>query len=632
VKKRWIAGSVPVLLILALAFAGCEGAVGPQGPAGPLGPPANLDGPRVVVVGAGIGGMVAALSAADALAETGGGQVILLEADYFVGGSFVIAGGGWNAVVGNWNHADNATDFSWGYSQIRRGGAAWAAAGAAGFVNHAGNTPATAHFAAFPQDDGCYRLWTRVMAFASPMRQGAFSPARWNIPMAGGITPDAGGQGFRDSSGLITTAPFGPAGSRSMELAIQRHPNIYLMLGTRAVELAEIATGYRIRTVASMPGGRNINLTADAVILATGGFSQSAEHLARFATETHLPQAYGPDSLAAQGWVRSGAAPFHLGDGIDMALAVGGAALPRMYGGTGGNLLFCWTLRSLPGAYSSVFHSPLWTSWAGLQFRNFIIVNREGDRFMSESLNHHPSGGGGGAGLWNNRLPPYYVIIPVDTTAAPWLTTAGQLRVPGVNIHSALRAAAAMPGNNEVRRANDLAGLQALMQQTAVEMGITGPTFANFMDTLVDYNARVAARNAAPEEDRNSTVSGANSLFDAPADGGFGKQAADMGIPILDGADMEFFAIRVYAGPFSNFGGVRVDWRGRLLDEDSEQLDNMVYAIGELTFRNFYNGQYPGGSALVVAPAQGYIAGRDAVYRLRGRTGIPSRIAGDDGN
>ena len=623
-KKRWIAGSVPVLLILALAFAGCEGpagSMGPMGPQGPHGPDASIDGPRVVVVGAGIGGMIAALSAADALAETGGGQVILLEADSFVGGSLVIAGGGWNVVVGNWNHADNATDFSWGQNQIQPGGA-----NAANFVNNTG--------AQWADTVVCYRLWTRVMAFASPMRQGAFSPARWNIPITGDPTATTGFHSFMNSE---TMAPpnNGVGGSRSMELAIQRHPNIHLMLGTRAMTLAETATGYRLTTVRTTPGGWSGNIDADAVILATGGHSQSLEHLREFATPALDPVFAGADSLLAQGWVHSGAAPFHLGDGIDMALSVGGAAMPGMYGGGGGTLLFHGSLRALPqfpNDYRSVFHAPLWTTWTGLQIRNFIIVNRDGDRFMSESTDFVPQSGFNGAALWANRLPPYYVIIPVDTAAEPWLTVAGGGRTPGVNIHDALRAAAALPGN-EVRQATTLAALQTQMQETATAMGITTATFANFTTTLADYNARVAARNADPDEARrNSPATGAGSLFDAPASDGFGKAAADMSIPIADGANIEFFAIRLYAGPFANFGGVRVDWRGRLLDEDSEQLDNMVYAIGELTFRNFYNGSYPGGSALVVAPTQGYIAGRDAVYRLRGRAGIPSRIAGDDGN
>ena len=625
-RKRWIAGFVALLAIF--VFAGCEG---PRGPAGPPGLGDITDGPRVIVVGAGIGGMIAALSAADALVETGGGQVILLEADDIVGGSFVIAGGGWNAPVGNWNFNDDATDFSWGEVQIRRGGA-----NAANFVNSTGAIW-------LPEYDASYRLWTRVMAFASPMRQGAFSPMRWNIPISGNAAAVTGGNTYQDSSGLLRPPPGGPGGSRSMELAVQRHPNISLVLASRAVELTATETGYAVRTEATQTFGWNTTFYGDAVILATGGHSQSAEQLHRFRDDilvpALIPYVDGLPSLALQGWVNSGAAPFHLGDGIDMALDVGGSVMPRMYGGAGGNLNFSRHLRVLPefpNNYRSVLYRPLWTAWAGLQFRNFIIVNRDGDRFMSESLNHHPSGGGGGAGLWNNRRPPYYVIVPVNTAAAPWLTEAGNLRIPGVNIHNALIAASNLGGvaANEVQRADTLADLAEAMEL------YNDAARANFLDTLLDYNTRVAAAiagiSALPETGPAGTVTrastGVNSAFDSTDDDGQGKAANDMLVHIQDGADMEFFAIRVYAGPFSNMGGVRVDWRGRLLDEDRQQVGNMVYAVGELTFRNFYNGSYPGGSALVVSPTQGYIAGRDAVYRLRGLPGIPSRIAGDDGN
>ena len=72
-------GALALFLMMSMAFIGCEGPAGPDGPAGPGGQNGLgviTDGPRIIVVGAGISGMIAALSAADTLAETGGGQVM----------------------------------------------------------------------------------------------------------------------------------------------------------------------------------------------------------------------------------------------------------------------------------------------------------------------------------------------------------------------------------------------------------------------------------------------------------------------------------------------------------------------------------------------------------------------------
>ncbi len=303
-----------------------------------------------------------------------------------------------------------------------------------------------------------------------------------------------------------------------------------LLLDTAARRLVREGGGRRAVDV-DVPGGTH-RILADAVVVATGGFSQSPELLARFAPQMeHALRAGGPGCT---------------GDGMLMAWQLGAGVVDTPY---------------VKGTYG-IYHRPHPDEdGTGILavYKGAIAVNREGRRFVDESL-------------------PYKEIGDAA------------LAQPGVTTWQVFDARVMAASNDEVPiyefAGRDRAGM-LLRGDTVEELeAAIGLPEGALVETVRDYNGRIAAGER-------------DALGRAHLSGGVGEPFALEQPP--------FYAHPSGTVVLATYCGVTVDTRMRVLDVLGRPIERL-YAAGEV-IGGFHGAGYMTGTSIGKSGIFGRLAG-----------------------
>ncbi len=286
---------------------------------------------QVLVVGGGLSGMSAAVSACDA-----GAEVIVIEKLSTLGGSSVLAGGGLIAA---------GTDFQVDVQPMTPVGS--------DLVFEEGEVLTPEHL---------FVLWEDAHEMSRD-QSGAYDPELvMDLLNHSADTihwiADHGFEFTRVSYGMYhSSAELGPWGYIDLfeERCIEAGASIYT--NTAATSLIE-EDGVVVGVIAEQ-NGQEFTIHADAVILATGGWSQSEELTVRFAP-AYVP--YVENAAASIG---------HTGDGILMGEAIGAAVYEYC------NVLGLGLSPLIPGV--THFHYDFVDG-------TFMMINQDGNRFVDESI------------------------------------------------------------------------------------------------------------------------------------------------------------------------------------------------------------------------------------------------------
>jgi fumarate reductase flavoprotein subunit len=525
-KKQVFFGICTAILTVMLIFTGCSTESSDEGEAFDR----DVD---IVVVGAGLAGASAALSAVEAYSNV---KVVLIDKDAVVGGSLWRAAGGISAAAYTAKDDPVGTISSWKNSSER------------------------------PDDTGVYGFVTgypnygKVLEIAKNTKE-LLDEAypRWDITLS------SNKGGYTDG---ISNATNGAAGAANFDKAVKAASHIEWLPQTTAKEL--IVINGVVSGVRAEQNGSPFTIRAKNTILATGGFSQNAELLANY-----VDPALVPNIQAMAAYNKSMAATGAMGDGIFMAEAVGAARYDKAVIHLQG-LKYAEELRQVGSDYLLAFAHEAYSIGPQLQVRTQILVNKEGNRFTNESgtvaYNSSPLNG---RALYEEAKPPYYIIFDSNN---PDHLEPGAVEL-AVNLNDALDAAAAL-NIGEVHKAASIADL------------------AGFM--------------TVPPEALTTTVNTYNGYVDAGEDTAFKKPAN-----LLKKLDQgPFYAVKLYPESHISIGGVKSDSLGRVLDANGVIIPHL-YAVGELSNREFYNVNYVGAASLALYPTWGRMAGLDAAKDAR---------------
>lgn len=305
-------------------------------------------------------------------------------------------------------------------------------------------------------------------------------------------------------------------------------------------------------------------LRAGAVIVTTGGFGNSPEMLARYWPS----MAYHGDRVYAVHWH----APFILGDGLKMGEAIGAhivgfdSGLPLPASGAAGRVV-----------------EPFLPPW-------IILVNREGRRFMDETVNYSVSG--------------YILNSQTDRRAfaifdEPTLATASADTAYSDPYHSELAST-------------------TWDQQTIRQRIRQGEVVA------ADSIEALAAKIGVDPISLGVTVDNYNADCERGMDGEFFKQAPRL-FPIRQAP---FYAIEVRASVIGWTGcGLEIDARCRVLDQHQRRIPGL-YAAGEV-LGAVQGKRYAGGglsiaNAVILGRLAGQAAARDALAAVRPAPAAPT--------
>ncbi|UZX03106.1 FAD-dependent oxidoreductase [Arthrobacter sp. CDRTa11] len=293
-------------------------------------------------------------------------------------------------------------------------------------------------------------------------------------------------------------------------------PNITWRFGYRAQEL--VRSGGRITAVIAMNGDRIVEISAPAIVMATGGFNNSAELVAM-----HAKQAAGAERVLL------GGGPEAKGEGIRMLEAVGAQ------------------FTELDSVWMYPYGTPDYLKPGtdrGLAVRGVdgeLWINDEGNRFHDESLRGGASGTGALLAQTEGRAWSVF-----DAGVASGLILADPYYLDGNKINRD-RVAEFLRSSPYVESAPSAAALAARI----------GVDRRNLEAAINDMNKAIAA-----------------GLHRDPA---FGKPLD--GIAPLDEAP--FYAVRLHPLARKNLGGVRTDLDCRVLDSEGRPIDGL-FASGEV--------------------------------------------------
>ncbi|MDR0759011.1 MAG: FAD-dependent oxidoreductase [Treponema sp.] len=454
----------------------------------PDGPDRTVD---VVVVGSGIAGSMAALSAR----EAGAGKVLLIEKRAIFGGTAKLSQGGFATAVVNAKNNPQESLNDW---------KAWMQDGDSGYPD--------------------YDKFLSVAGQAGDAVE------------------------YLRSLGLIIIGQVSGGGNALMtklEETITAQ-NIEVLLGCEAMEIT-LDNGV-VSGIAAIYRHRSFRIKAKNVMLATGGFSRNPELVAQWAGTN-------PGLTYVVSLADSGSA----GDGILMARRIGAALYSNAFTKIAG-LQFSAALRGI-----SAFAQPALLSPAPAPLSTQILVNNEAKRIMDEAI----GGSFGNVSSYNSGAayimikdgkPPYYILYDADSGPAGMM-----------DLTASLEAGAAL-GNGEVLKAQTLNNL-------AVAMDVPAGTLK---DTVTRYNG-----------------------FADSEDGDFGKHHSY----IKRIETPPFYAVKAYPNSYGSMGGVVTDSNGRVFDEAGNVIPHL-YAVGEVSNRDFYNESYIGGASLALYSTAGRIAGK----------------------
>src|SRR5919112_3305718 len=342
---------------------------------------------RIVVVGGGLGGLTAALRAAEL-----GARVTLLEKGELPGGSFLLSSG-----------------YVWSYKDL------------ATYRREAPGGDVVLQEQILDQL-GCGLDWLE--------RAGGVALSReTGNPLTFGVRFDPG---------------------RTVEALVER------VLASGAEVLAGTALGAlteekgRVTGVRASSSGKKVEYAADAVVLASGGFAANPDLVGRYIVG-------GAGALPVRAHPRS------TGDGFLAALELGALAstgLGEFYG------------RNLP-APPARFPSERFVEVSQLYGRYAVAVNARGERYADEGAD------------WSETA------LTRATVHQPGLYAWYILDAAGLRARIRERTAGEMV---EVARSTGGTVIEAAsLEELAVELGVLGVPRENFLCTIEEYNAAIAA-------------------------------------------------------------------------------------------------------------------------------------------
>jgi fumarate reductase flavoprotein subunit len=385
-KKQVFFGICTAILTAMLIFTGCQTESSDDGEIFAR----DVD---IVVVGAGIAGASAALSAKEADPNI---KVVLIDKNNFVGGTLRRALGGISNVTFGAKDDPAGALTSWKNTAEPEG------------------SPDTG----YPD----YGKWLQVAVHVKDMVDMLYREEIMPTPSTLSFT--GGGAG----------------GAGKFEEAVLADHHIEFIGECTAKEIIVIdgvVSGIR----AEKSDGTRLNIKAKNVILASGGFSRSNEMLAEYANPTLNP---GLKEMAQANYIRSQADTGATGDGLRMALEVGAVLYQNFYVSTNG-MQFADEVGNAIGELAPAFRQAGFIGSPQLQVREQVLVNNTGKRFRSEegAITYGMAMGLGnpfGVSLVTDGKPPYYILYDsnnpnsganaVDLTAA--LNAAADLNIKEV--------------------------------------------------------------------------------------------------------------------------------------------------------------------------------------------------------
>ena len=449
----------------------------------------------VLVIGGGISGALAALSAADA----GAGSVVLCEKQGFVGGSAALSSG-FMVTVDNDNFPESIDD-SWE------------------------KMSSVLHGVHDQSPDTTYPDWDRL--------QNLFVQQSATVDFMLGLGMTAT---FDEKSTAVTMWDGKGAGMmESLANVMEANDAIEVKLDSPATELLVDDSGAVCGAKFEGKDGE-FGISAKKVVMACGGASHNEEILA-----SYIPgvAAVDLDNQSAAG---------NTGDGFGMCEALGAQLYPTMSLEEGG--------ASTDAA---------WKNDTGFRpsTSDKLIVDADGARFTNEA----PSGSGAGQifvyYMVDHASPKYWCIFDAATA------------------------------DEDTKTALDK-GVEAgcvCFGQTAEELAeAMGADPATFADALAAYQDACAAG-----EDME-----------------FGKDAEKL-VAYDEGEGL--YAIYLRPSSWGTIGGVVTDDEFHVLDGSGEPIANL-FAVGEMSNREFFSVFYVGGNSLALNSTAGRLAGATAVAEM----------------
>lgn len=351
---------------------------------------------------------------------------------------------------------------------------------------------------------------------------------------------------------------------------ILKDPNSKLLLRTRAEELIFDENNKIIGVRARKQDGTTVNVYADAVIIATGGFGGNKEMLKEY---THSDR-YWLSGLHASS-----------GDGIKMALSAGAALSPE---------LFPHITEFAANAdvdYNDYYYKYL--NYAGL-----LQLDTNGRRFMNEE--------------WCLTQPLAKGAASIRTVGSFWVVfdqkTYDIIKEKGLSgLFTEEQVDYLIKEHNWRSRALDPFGeLMEIEFNRANEVGA-----AYKADTLEELGKKCGFNM----EEYMAQMERYLSYIEKGVDEEFNKDPMFL-IPIEEGP---FYAVRMEPAIFGTLGGIRVDEKMRVLDENLKPIEGL-YAAGQ-DAGGMYGYPYyeTPGTTQGYAYTSGRIAGEQAVEYIKGK-------------
>jgi fumarate reductase flavoprotein subunit len=518
-KKRWLTGLLSVLLILAVGFMGCD-MDSDDSESGDI----SYDGYDVLVVGSGVAGSLAALGAKEAGAE----KVLLIEKMSYYGGTSRLAGGGFSQYEAKKDAQEFLTEWRW-HSIVSRAATAYGAIA---------NYP-------FPDYDKLYSVAANIHETVDYL-------ASLGIPFS---------IDHRLSPRLDYAAAIGSGAALMAKLEkIVKNQGIEVLMETKAISLITNTETGAVTGVNVTDSKGSGTIKAKNVILATGGFSQNADLVSRWAEEyPGLKDVIPGTDASAQG------------EGILMALDAGAVLYKTADGKIStftdiSGLTFATTVAAKTGSAALRGYPNLSSQ---------IIVDKNGNRFVNEALSER------GSTVTPN--PPAVLTTPANV--------AYNDVIHALVVRNQAPYYVIFDSNNGT--------LNSVLDQVATVEG-------------EGYKADSIAALATAIGANGTTLAATVNAYNVGTDAADIKKPTERVKPLTTGP---YYAVKIYPQTLGSMGGVVTDFHARVLDANGEIIPHL-YAVGETSNRDFYGQSYVGGGSLGLYSTMGRRAGQTAAKDL----------------
>jgi len=353
-------------------------------------------------------------------------------------------------------------------------------------------------------------------------------------------------------------------GGRSLQAhnyLVARRLGVEFRFGTAATDLL-LGDDGAVRGLRVLDAGGYSEVSAEAVILASGGFEASAEMRGRYLGT-------GWDTVPARG------VPYNTGDGLRMALAIGAA--------TAGSWTTCHAapqdVRRPDGALPSTA-SGGGTEWDRFLYPYGVMVDRDGERFVDE-----------GADI----LSRTYARMGREILKRPG-AVAFQI------FDAKVREAGLMDPRYDRATGHRAATIEELAEGLGIDPEALRATIDRFNEGLVDVPSSAADA---------TRLDGVGTVGVDPPKSNFARR--------IDQAPFEGYAVG--CGITFTFGGLAIDPETAQVRHTAGRPVVGLYAAGEVV-GGLWHGNYAGGSGMAAGSVFGRIAGRSAALATASRREI----------